>query len=362
MQRISDIQMGMLLSKARQDDYDVCVWGAGKIGTGAGKKFLEDYNIQIDYYCDNNQALTDTLIIDGIYCRSYKYLLLHNKKTVCFLLVGYTISQAVYIQLKNMGIENIITYEDILGYAVTLKRYFPFMNEKKIAIYTCITGGYDNVREPEYVSDKCDYYLISEEKPRYGSVYKWINIKDIVPNDVTNNIYMNRYCKINVSKIFPQYRYSVYVDGNIIITGDIAKSIDSLKRTRIAVTCMYEKDTVYLHALRCMVQGMDYVDRWQKQMKSYWMQGLPENTMVYLCNILVREHNNPVCVKLMDEWWKEFCKYVRRDQTSFPYVLWKNGFAPKDVVELDKLFGVNHLEKNSYWIYDPKHKGEKFHI
>lgn len=362
MQRLSDMEVKEYLLKAQSAEYQVCVWGAGKLGTGVGKRFLEDYNIFIDYYCDNNQELLDTQIIEGIFCRSHDYLIDNNEGTICFVLVGYIASSSVYTQLKKMGIKYIVTYEDILGYSVTLKKYFPFMSKKDTVIYTCITGEYDDIREPEYISEQCDYYLLSEKQPQKETIFQWIDIKDVIPPYISDNIYKNRYCKMKANKIFPQYRYSVYVDGNITITGDIAESTKYLKRAKIAVMTMYEKDTVYSQALRCMVQGADYPDRWQKQIRDYWLQGLPESTMAYLCNMLVREHNNPICIKLMDDWWKEFCKYTRRDQISFPYVLWKNGIVSEDILELDKLFCVNHLEKNMYWIYDPTHKREKYHI
>lgn len=363
MQRLDDRKMAELLSKARQKEYQVCVWGAGSLGTGAGRKFLVDHDIRIDYYCDNNPDLIDKIIIDGIYCRSQKYLIENSENTICFLLLGYTMIESVYQQVRDLGIKYIVTYEDVLGYSLTLKKYFPFMASKDIVVYTCITGDYDDAREPEYISDRCDYYLISDKKPEKETIWQWINIKDVIPPYITDSIFRNRYCKINVDKVFPQYRYSIYVDGNITIMGDITESIGHLKKARVGVTGMYEKDTVYLQALRCMAQEMDYPERWQEQMRHYWLQGLPEDTMVYLCNILVREHNNPICVKLMREWWKEFCKYVRRDQISFPYVLWKNGIDIDDMLELDKLFHIaSPLLRNNYWKYERGHKQKRLYI
>ena len=344
MCRLNEQKVTELLMKAQQTEYQVCVWGAGQLGTEVGKKLLEEFNIQINFYCDNNVQLIDEIIIDGIYCRHHGYLIENNEKTICFVFVGYTMIKSVYIQLKKLGIINIVTYEDILGYSVTLKRHFPFMAAKDTA------------------SDRCDYYLISEKKPDKETVFQWIDIIDVVPAHITDDIYRSRYCKINADKIFPQYRYSIYVDGNITITGDVAKSIGYLKQVGIAVTAIYERDTVYMQALRCMMQGMDYPDRWQEQMRQYWLQGFPNDTRVYLCNILVREHNNPVCVKLMEDWWSEFCKYVRRDQISFPYVLWKNGYGSNDIVELNQVLNVkDFLVGDPYWKYDKNHKKKRFY-
>lgn len=362
MCRLNDQQIEGLLAKARQTEYSVCVWGAGQLGTGPGKKLLEELDIKIDFYCDNNGDWTDRPVVDGIYCRHHSHLIKNNMMTICFILVGYTMMKSVYGQLRELGIMHIVTYEDILGYSMTLKRYFPFMSAKDTVIYTCISGDYDDVREPVYISERCDHYLISEKKPDKETVFQWIDIADVVPAYITDDIYRNRYCKMNASKLFPQYRYSIYVDGNVTITGDIARSIPFLKRTGIAVTAMYEKDTVYMQALRCMLQGMDRPERWQEQMKRYWIQGFPDDIRVYLCNILVRRHNDPVCVRLMEEWWEEFRRSVRRDQISFPYVLWKSGYGADDIAKIDQVLDVkDFLSGDPYWSYHKDHKKKRIY-
>lgn len=53
-------------------------------------------------------------------------------------------------------------------------------------------------------------------------------------------------------------------------------------------------------------------------------------------NILYRRHNEPVLIRVMEDWWYFLENYSRRDQLSFVYVLWKNGFDIK-----------SHLIKNA---------------
>ena len=57
---------------------------------------------------------------------------------------------------------------------------------KKIAVYTCITGNYEEILEPEVVSDQCDYFVISDEKPKNTKIYRWIATKDVVPDWVSS--------------------------------------------------------------------------------------------------------------------------------------------------------------------------------
>lgn len=351
-----------LMREACSEEYEVCVWGAGDIGKGSGRQLLEENGIKIDYYCDNRKELIDTEIVSGIYCRSIDRLILNAEKTICFILVGGTTVESIYIQLIEAGVKKIATYYDILGLPETWKRHIPFMSQRNTVIYTCITGDYDDVKEPEYISDRCDYYLISDKRLEKDSVFQWLDIKEFVPNDIKDPIYQNRFCKINTSKIFPQYRYSVYVDGNIKVTGDIAETIGRLKKARIGVISDFYSYNFYTYALQCIMVGFDSEEKIMNQIKSYYMQGMPEDVGLFSCGVLVREHNNPICVKLMEDWWKEFCIHSKRDQISLPYVLWKNGFSKEDVMLICDSNGDNRLEKTKYWEYTYNHKKERFRI
>lgn len=80
--------------------------------------------------------------------------------------------------------------------------------------------------------------------------------------------------------------------------------------------------------------GADYQEKFMNQMESYWLQGLPENYGSFYCGILVREHNNPTCVKLMEEWWQEFTVFAKRDQTSLPYFQYQYNLSLDNVLQV----------------------------
>ena len=40
--------------------------------------------------------------------------------------------------------------------------------DTKIAVYTCITGGYDEIKEPFYVDDSIDYYAVTDSVKHTG--------------------------------------------------------------------------------------------------------------------------------------------------------------------------------------------------
>ena len=69
---------------------------------------------------------------------------------------------------------------------------------------------------------------------------------------------------------------------------------------------------------------------------------------------MVREHHNKDCIRVMETWWDEVLNNSRRDQLSFMYAVWKNGFTAQDLGGIDDTFrngpefsvGVRHNKVN----------------
>lgn len=351
-----------LIELARKNEYSVCVWGCGKIGTTFGKDILDFLGIKVDYYCDSNKELENREISSGVYCRNEVELLSHINDTICFLLIGYADVESACQYLVDKGVRQIVTYDDLCELKIVQDNFLLRNSKDKIAIYTCITNGYDYARKHEYVSDNCDYYIISDNEKDSECGYNWINVVENVPKEITDPIYVNRFCKMHPHLFFENYRYSIYVDGNITITGPIDETVDSLRRSRMATAAGNYTDNYYSYAMRCAQMGADYQDTIYKQVMRYRREGLPSDVGSYLCNILIREHNNPMQKRIMEDWWNEFCNGARRDQISLPYVLWKNGFEKQDVLQISDEFGYGHYAYNPLWKYERAHKKERYII
>lgn len=336
------------LELAKGRDYEVCIWGAGFLGTGKGLQLLYKRDILVDYYCDNNSALWGKEIVNGIKCISPMELEKRKAKVICFLFVASTVTDDVLNQIKEMQIERVVLFDELFD--EEKKVYFPFMKKKRTAFYTCIVGDYDDLREPLFVSPECDYYLISDKKPNQNSIFQYIDIRQYLPKHIIDNTRKNRYCKINAHKIFPQYNYSIYFDGQIQVNGSITKFIEELPKTRIMTLCRHHWKCLYMEAMRVILNKRDSEDIVTRQIEKYWLEGMPENFGSVYCGILIREHNNPICKKLMEDWWEEVEQYSKRDMISFPYVLWKNGYTIDDV----KTVADNY--KSEYWKAIEQHK------
>lgn len=340
-----------LIKAAQEKEFEVCIWGAGNAGT-TGINMLKKMDITVDYFCDRNPELWGKEIVDGIKCISVDEIL--NKDIICFIMVSIPFIDEVCREAHMLGIERVVTYDELCD--LEIETYFPFMKKKQIAAYTCIVGNYDKLQEPVSISEECDYYVISDKRPSEDSVFQYIDINDCIPHYIEDNVKKNRYCKINAHKMFSQYRYSIYFDGNIRLKNNIVKKTDELPQTRIMASGANPINCVYKEAMRAIELGRVSKEVATKQVEKYWLEGMPEKFGSVVCSLLIREHNNPICEKIMEDWWEQVEQFSRKDQISFPYVIWKNNYLMSDVATVNG----NELYADDYFVFSRTHDKPRY--
>ena len=345
------------IKKMKNHECKTAFWGTGLLGTGYGYHELKKRGIMPDFYCDNNKDKWGKIIIDDIECYDIDKIKANSETCIYVLTVAFSTVPDVVEQLRSMGIRHIIPYDVLHRHLHIGWEYFDFITDDRIVAYTCVVGDYDDIVEPKFCSDIYDYYLISDKPPVEGSKYKWVDIKNVIPEDVVGDYTrMNRYCKINAHRIFPDYRRSIYYDGNVEIVEDMTSFFDYLLAPRIGVTARNIWGDIYEEAMTVIEQRRDLPEKVYDQVKGYWLEGFPRGGGMGLNNILVREHNHPQCVKIMEQWWTEVKTKCRRDQISFPYVLWKNGYSLDDI-----LFLTDNYNRDKHWIFHNEHNVSRLH-
>lgn len=208
--------------------------------------------------------------------------------------------------------------------------------DKKIAVYTCILGNYDNLLEPLFVPDNCDFFVITDQKIAQDS--KWNKIdpaKYLDFNHISSPIEMNRYFKMKPQVCFSEYNYSVYVDGNFQIYTDLTEHINKIStQYGIGVFAHAKRNCIYAEAAKCV--ELNKIDRQtKKKIITYMKQNqMPEDYGLLYCGMIARNHKNETGIKIMDEWWEEFKKFPFRDQIILPYVLYRNKIKTQDLSTL----------------------------
>lgn len=242
-------------------------------------------------------------------------------------------------KIKNKGINNDV---------VESKNESNYFSNKKIAIYTSVFGGYDKLIEPLYFPDNCDFYAITDIEIDRNSVWKKINELPEMKN--MTNVEKNRYVKINPHLIFKEYDYSIYVDGNIKIMTDLTEYIHRLNDIGIGTHKHHLRDCVYDELLAIIKAKKDTRENVEKHKKYLKETKMPRNYGLLQCSVIVREHNNPKCIKIMEEWWNEFKNYSKRDQISLPHVLYMNRINVDEI----SVLGNNVYSNPSFRIINHK--------
>ena len=185
--------------------------------------------------------------------------------------------------------------------------------ELKIAIYTSITGGYDNLKDPIYVDDDIDYYVFTDNKTQVDStVWKHINAESYYPHGLSDKA-KNRFVKINNDEILKltgkNYDYSIYIDGSIRITCDIKPLIYSLHESgKTLAIHNHANGCAYREALLVGVNGMTSLKNVSFQMKTYKEEGFPENFGLFENAILIRKSGDKTLNSIMHDWWNQYFK------------------------------------------------------
>ena len=231
----------------------------------------------------------------------------------------------------------------------------------RIAVYTSVFGGYDNLIDDQFKMDGVDYicYTDVDVKSDLWEVRKSTPIY----NDPNRNA--KKY-KVLPHRYLSEYDWSVWIDGNIKIISDIRPlcSGDSYKlydhmKTFDKRNCVYDEAQTILNFGK--INSERYPEKgiknWKdnpklivEQMNKYISEGYPKQNGLSTTPIMIRNHNNRDVIKHNEDWWMEIKHHSKRDQLSFDYVGWKNGF---NFVYLE-----GDSRNNEYFVSRGKHTGK----
>lgn len=336
-----------VINEFRKKHYKMCIYGMGKIGISFYEKIIEVYDLNIDFF---SAANIDNIDIGKKVKIKKNDLLKMNEGVLIFLLVGKT-KEAEIIK-EFIGKENfkIITFNQILKDELFIRKFYDINRGKrnktvnnKIAVFTCITNGYDDIKEPAYIDKDAEYFIISENPPTPASIYQWIDVKKVVPEYITDYKDQNRYCKMHGAEIFKEYRYSIYLDGSVLIKGPITDFINQISDCGLALFPHPKRESIFEEGITLCWLGYDKQGI-TNQLHRYMEEGIPLVTGLFACGIIARDNKNSIATKIMHEWFYEYMNGVKRDQLSFTYVLWKNGIDYSSIGKLGNILDSTEIE------------------
>ena len=222
----------------------------------------------------------------------------------------------------------------------------------RFVVYTAIFNDYDWLKEPVVVPEDVDFVCYTDSKTLKSKYWRieYVDMKDKTPS------IMNRTIKL----LFPYtdlclYDYSLYVDGSIMIKGDVSDFFKKyVSRTPVLMNFRHpNKDCLYTEIDYCIERRRGDVDKLKEQRKAYEVDGMPTHYGLSDNKILLRDNRSEEGEIIMKEWFHHVVSYSGRDQVCLPYVLYKNHR------EYD--FFEENIEKNDYFETWP-HNNVKWYI
>ena len=218
-------------------------------------------------------------------------------------------------------------------------------------IYTVIVGGYDDVRSlPPFPG--WDFVLLTDKKPslwkRLLRRSRWqVRLFDNPGLDLTR---YSRLPKLKPHLFFPDYDYSVYIDGNARFERNPTELLEGLNWPDFAVSEHPFRNNLYDEFSECCRMGYDDPDVFERQKRKYCAAGLSDPAPLYENNLILRRHNEAKIKELGEVWFQELSEQSKRDQLSLPYVCWSNGFSPTTFPQSVKTqYFVTRSHHRSFW-------------
>ena len=222
--------------------------------------------------------------------------------------------------------------------------------KNKIVVYTCITNGYDKLNEIEKKENNIDYICFTDDKSLTSNTWNIVLINEKL-NDLTH-VKKQRFIKINPHLFLSEYDISIWIDGNMSIIGDINELLKTHDESFMTTLQHPYTNCIYVEAKKCSNTKDSAFKIFKQVFMRYFLEKYPKDNGLIESRIIIRNHNDENCKKLMSDWWNEVRDYSHRDQLSFNYVLWKNKLNIKliDTIYINNFFKLNNgHEKKTYF-------------
>lgn len=213
---------------------------------------------------------------------------------------------------------------------------FAGVYEMRVAVYTCVTNGYDKVSPPAILTPGVDYLCFND-----GSIKVPAPWQDVQIDRTYSGKDANRYVKIlpHLNDRLKYYDLTIYIDGAIEIVGDLAPLIQQVQCAE-GQTFMYEhprRNCVYLEARACVESMKAPLAETSRLLARYRKEGMPEAFGLFEGGVIIRKAGSGF-ERLMETWWQTYLGGVGRDQLALMYSSWETGVSIHSLGKPDHRF------------------------
>lgn len=194
-----------------------------------------------------------------------------------------------------------------------------------LVVYSCVVGRYDlPLPPPPARGGGIRFVYFTDDPPKVRGAWESRPLQS--SRRLRDGHDINRFHKLFPHRLFPQHRYSIYLDGNIRYDTDIKALLKPLKATGAALGAFRHPNRRTLGEEARFCRDIGKFDRHdlgclEAQLRLY-SEGLGDLDRPIPANyLLVRDHHHPTLPTAMSLWWSHLFEFTKRDQISLLYAL-----------------------------------------
>lgn len=188
----------------------------------------------------------------------------------------------------------------------------------RVAVYSCITGVIDSLKTEQRWGE-ADWFLFTDQ-PFAGGNWQIRPVKEMFTNPRRNA----RLVKTTSHRLFPDYDYSIWIDGSMQLLHSPEWLIDTyMGNNDLAALTHPDRDCVFEEAKMCKLLEKDDPEVIDRQMTRYKENGLFPNSGLAETKVVIRKNTGRIA-SFNDMWTLEILNNSLRDQLSFNYCALKN--------------------------------------
>jgi hypothetical protein len=214
-----------------------------------------------------------------------------------------------------------------------------------IAVYSCITGGYEEIKN-DHVWDGADFYFFTD-KPVEGENWNFRKATTLFSDPRRNA----RYHKILSHLMFPEYEYTVWIDGAVTLKVPVQYLIDRMGKMDLLTFKHPDRKTVREEAEECIRLKRDYPDIINSTIKRLTDENFNiDKPKLAETRVVVRKNNEKV-KEFNEEWFYRLTTGSLRDQLTFNFAAWKTGLHVRYMPAISRgntWFEKGYHERDAY--------------
>jgi hypothetical protein len=227
------------------------------------------------------------------------------------------------------------------------------MSKKKVAIYTCVTGGYDTISKLNEIDADVDYICFND-----GNVVvpePWVDVRLSLH---LNEKDLNRHVKI-LPHLYPQLAgcdLLIYVDGSVSIVGSIVDFCSEIlaREGSFFVFDHPNRKCAYAESIACLESKKASLLEVRCAIMTMKQMALPEAFGLFECGVIARK-NIPNLIEFSNKWWRYYNTVIKRDQIALMLTAWELKYSIISLGQPDHRFG------HRYFKCSDGHKGDYLH-